>query len=399
LRVDFISRTDKLFDLKVQDTAAIGPRFGVHYMLTSDNRNAVRASWGRIHETLAQNVETAGTNVVGVREAWDTDLNGSFETVFITPSSTALASNRRLDEDRKQPRADEFTVGYRRQLPWQMVFDVSFLRREYRDRTGYIEQNGIYSGSVFAGYQDPTQNQIYLVTENTWNWPVYNGLELQFARQGRSVQVIASLSRQWRDFKGTWQPNDPASFIQPDAFPNDKGIGATKGSVGDANNLSGSSQARAQVWRDYSASVALSYLTPWGIQLATNYSYQSGLWSGPIVTRIAAPDPAFGPPVVILSNGRPVQNPLATTIRFVGPTRGDGQFTTDAIHVWNLRAGYTFRFGPRQLEAAVDFYNLANNGANQFLFPGANQTYNPFYKQGFLVQLPRSAQVSVRLAF
>ena len=237
------------------------------------------------------------------------------------------------------------------------------------------------------------------MTENTWNWPVYNGLEFQFARQGRSLQVIASLSRQWRHIAGTWQPNDPASFIQPAAFENDMGIGATKGAVGDANSLSGSSQARAQVWRDYSASVAVSYLTPWGIQLATNYSYQAGLWSGPIVTRIAAPDPAFGPPIVILSNGRPVQNPLSTTVRFVGPTRGDGQFTSPAIHVWNLRAGYTLKLGDRRLEAALDFYNLPNAGAEQFLFPGANQTYNPFYKQGFLVQLPRSAQVSLRFTF
>ncbi len=319
--------------------------------------------------------------------------------MLVTPARTALASDRKLDGNRRQPRADELTVGYRRQLPWQMVFDVSYLRREYRDRTGYIEQNGIYNGNVFAGYKDPTQNQIYLVTENTWNWPVYNGVELQFARQGRSVQLIASLSRQWRNFEGTWQPNDPASFIQPSAFPNNMGIGATKGAVGDANSLSGSSQARAQVWRDYSASIALSYLTPWGIQLATNYSYQAGLWSGPIVQRIAAPDPAFGPSIVILSNGRPVQNPLATTIRFVGPTRGDNQFASDGIHVWNFRAGYTIRFANRRVETAVDVYNLTNEGANQFLYPGANQTYNPFYKQGFLTQLPRSAQVSVRFVF
>ena len=67
--------------------------------------------------------------------------------------------------------------------------------------------------------------------------------------------------------------------------------------------------------------------------------------------------------------------------------------------MWNLRAGYTLAFGSRRLETAVDFYNLPNKGSNQFLFPGANQTYNPFYKQGFLTQLPRSAQVSVRFVF
>ncbi len=65
VRADIISRTDKLFDVPVQDTTAVGPRVGVNYILTSDNRNALRASWGRVHETLAQNIETAGTNISG----------------------------------------------------------------------------------------------------------------------------------------------------------------------------------------------------------------------------------------------------------------------------------------------------------------------------------------------
>ena len=151
LRADFISRTDKLFDVKVQDTTAVGPRVGVNYILTADARNALRASWGRVHETLAQNIETAGTNIAGVRDEFDTDLNGTFETVLSTPSRTAVASNRQLDVGRNQPRVDEWTVGYRRQLPWQMVFDASFLRREYRDRTGYIEVNGIYTGQRLQG--------------------------------------------------------------------------------------------------------------------------------------------------------------------------------------------------------------------------------------------------------
>jgi len=94
-----------------------------------------------------------------------------------------------------------------------------------------------------------------------------------------------------------------------------------------------------------------------------------------------------------------VSNPLATTIRFVGDQRGDEQFRTKPVHVWNMRLGYVLSLSGRTLEAAVDVYNLPNQGAEQFLFPGGNQTYNPFYKQGFLVQLPRAAQVSFRFAF
>ena len=262
LRADIISRTDKLFDVTVQDTTAIGPRLGVNYMLTADNRNALRASWGRVHETLAQNIETAGTNIAGVRDEFDTDLNGSLrDRVRVAVEHGAreqpqarhgpqAAAGRRVHGRLPPPVA--LADGVRRELPAPGVPRPDRVRGS----------NGIYTGGVFSGYKDPTQNQIYLVTENTWNWPVYNGLEFQVARQGRAFQMIGSLSRQWRHIAGDWQPNDPASFIQPGAFPNDMGIGATKGAVGDANSLSGSSQARAQVWRDYSANVTASYLTP-----------------------------------------------------------------------------------------------------------------------------------------
>ncbi len=399
VRVDFITRTDKIFDVRVQETTAAGPRLGVNYMISADQRDALRASWSGIHEVLAQNIVTAGTALAGIRDEYDTDLNGTFETVFVTPPSTAVSSDRRLDENRKQPRVDEVSVGYRRQFPGQVAVDVSWVRREYRDRTAYVDENSIIENGVFKGYRDPTQNQIYYVTENTWNWPVYNGLELQVARQGTTWQLIGSLTRQWRHVAGTWQPNDPALFIQPEAFDNDKGIGATRGSQGDANSLSGRSMAGAQVWRDNIFSVAGSYQLPWGFTVATNYSFQSGLWSGPVVTRIGAPDPAFGPPVVTLPNGRVVANPLATVIRFAGDTRSDEQFRTPDLHVWNLRLGHRLKIGNGSLETAVDFYNLPNNGAAQYLFPGGNQTYNPFYQQGFLVQLPRAAQVSARFTF
>ena len=45
------------------------------------------------------------------------------------------------------------------------------------------------------------------------------------------MQALASYVRQWRHIDGTWQPNDPASFIQPDAFANDTGIGSSTGTA------------------------------------------------------------------------------------------------------------------------------------------------------------------------
>src|SRR5262249_31312650 len=157
--------------------------------------------------------------------------------------------------------------------------------------------------------------------------PVYSFLELQATKQTARVQALASYTRQWRHLDGTWQPNDPASFIQPGAFPNSRGLGSVTSTFESQNSLSAStSVTQLQVQsRNHTCRLGASYLAPWDIILATNYTFESGLWSGPVVTRIPAPDPAFGPPTVTLSNGRVVSNPLATTIRFADATRDDGQ--------------------------------------------------------------------------
>src|SRR5258708_38789576 len=78
---------------------------------------------------------------------------------------------------------------------------------------------------------------------NTRGTPrVYPSLEVSTTKRPARVELLASYVRQWRHLDGTWQPNDPASFIQPDAFANDKGIGSTTGSAAspvDVNSLSG----------------------------------------------------------------------------------------------------------------------------------------------------------------
>jgi len=401
VRVDVIGRKDSAFDIETQTSTEVGPRLGVNYQLTSDGRRAIRGSWTRVSDVLSQTTQAAGTNVSGYRDLYDTNLDGTFETVFVTPGASALSTDRVLDDARHQPHTDEWIAGYREQLPGRVSVDASVIQRAFLDRTALVEINGIYDGSVFKGYKNESFNDIYEITNNIWNWPVYTFLELQGTKQTERLQAIASYTRQWRHLAGTWQPNDPASFIQPDAFANSTGIGSVTSTFESQNSLSSSpSDASLQVQtRDHTVRLGAIYRAPWDFVLATNYTYQSGLWSGPILTRLAAPDPRFGPPTVTLSNGRIVSNPLATTIRFANATRDDGQFTLPATHELNLRIGKDLRFGARRVETALDIFNVTNHGAFYLLAPGANQTFNPLYGQGQQRQAPRAAQISVRVVF
>jgi hypothetical protein len=159
------------------------------------------------------------------------------------------------------------------------------------------------------------------VRQNVWNWPVYTFLELLVVKETPGLQMTASYTHQWRHLAGTWQPNDPASFIQPEAFANSKGLGSVTSTFESQNTLTISPIVSGQQVQasDDTLRLGAVYRTAWDLVLSTNVTLQSGLWSGPIFTRSAAPGPRFGPPTVALSNGRVVSNPLAkrTTSSFV----------------------------------------------------------------------------------
>jgi hypothetical protein len=400
-----IRRVDRLFGVVIQDKTDVGPRFGLNYALTRDRKNLARASWVRAHDVLPRGSATAGRNTPGKRDLYDVNLDGVFETVLVTPASTAASTNQVFDLERRgQPYIDEWQVGLRRQFRGRLMADAAFVHRQYRGRYALVDKNGIYENGVFKGYRDERQNEIYLITNNEWNWHVYSGLELQVTKDSAKARFLGSYTRAWRHIAGTWQPLDPASFIQPNAFPNDKGIGRvvpSGASIGlDANGLTGTHMTDGQTnWQDHVARVGAVYNAPAGFVIASHYVFQSGNFGGPVVTRTAA-DPRFGPPTVRLSNGRVVNNPLATPIRFAYPTRGEGQLKLPAIHVWNLRLGRQFKLGgERRLEIGFDVFNVLNRDSDTLFQSGANQQYSANYGRTFARQEPRSYRVSARVAF
>jgi hypothetical protein len=405
VRFDQAKVQDKLFDVATLDAWHVGPRVGVNYALTEDHTSIVRASWGRVHDILNGTlVPTAGASAAGYTDYFDNDLDGVFEKTVTQPASTKLSSDRKIDPNRHQPFINEWLVGYQKQLPGQLAIDASWVHRDYRDRPALVEVNGIYDGGVFRGVIDESQSLIYLNTNNKWNWFVYNGFEVTVSKRARSLQILGSYGRNWQHVAGTWQPNDPASFIQPAAFPNDRGLGSIRGSI--INSLAGDADTRSPSWQPHVARVGATYTGPWDLVVSAAFSVQAGPYTGPVVTKIAAADPAFGPSTVTLSNGRTVANPLATTIRFVGPTRGDGQIETDPLTTLNLRVGKAFRFGARKLDVAYDVFNALNANAFQQFKSGGNQTYSANYGlaadgsiQGQSRQFARAGQLSVRFQF
>lgn len=404
LRADLVKTNDLIFDTTIENAWNVAPRLGATWRLTDEGRSVLRGSYAIVHDMpQAVLIASIGSTRNAQADYYDNDLDGVFETAIVIPPSTALDQSREIDPDLHRPFIREAVIGIAQQFPGRWSVDLALVRRDYRDRPALVEVNGIYEGVTFKGYRNEALNDVHRITNNTHNRFVYSGLQVSVAKRGGAIQVLGGYTRGWQHVAGTWQPNDPASFIQPEAFANDKGIGTWRGLT--TSSLDYSADARSPSWQKHVVRAGGTFSLPWNLTVATVFTLLSGPYSGPIYTTVAAPDPRFGPPVVTLSNGRRVSNPLATTYRFAYATRGDGQIQAPTMAVWNLGVRRDFRIGAAALQLAFDVFNVTNNGADQQFLDAGNVVTSANYAlkdgewHGQNRQAPRIGQLSVRYRF
>ncbi|HLI75834.1 MAG TPA: TonB-dependent receptor [Acidobacteriaceae bacterium] len=405
LRPDWISASDRIAKQTIQHSWNWAPRVAGTYVLTSNQRNVVRASWTKI--TDITNASYLGANAVGGTNTPTSTTtyynpNGSVLNTITTPGTSASASGRTFDPDRHQGFVREWIVGYRTQLPHEVTVDASYISRQYRDRPAAIDTNQIYNttatGTVWAGLVNPAFNSTYFITNNHWNWLAYQGYEITVTKQTNKVQLFSTYTYSPDHMGGTWQPNDPAGIIEPGKFADNNGIGSVRGYV--TNSYTG--DTRDRMWQRQDSRTGVTYSAPWNLRVSTLFTAQSSTPGGPVVTTLTALGTPyagqFGPATLSIA-GRTVSNPLATTYRFKYADRGTGQIYCPWLLQWNALVGRDFHITDRQtIEADLNLYNMTNNGAAQQFVNGNNAASGTF-GQLQNIQLPRSAQVSLRYHF
>jgi outer membrane receptor protein involved in Fe transport len=97
VRVDFVRRHDEIFNIDRENATQVGPRAGVSFLVTSDAKNVLRASYGRLYEqtngrdyitTFAQGLPRGSTQ----SDKYDANGDGVYETIVVTPAATAALS-------------------------------------------------------------------------------------------------------------------------------------------------------------------------------------------------------------------------------------------------------------------------------------------------------------------
>jgi len=261
------------------------------------------------------------------------------------------------------------------------------VHRRYQENYAFLEQNGFYPsaspavpplGEFQFGRVDPTQGTINQQTNNTWSELVYTALEITTSRRTEKMTATLNINRQWQHYAGDWNPNDPARFISPQAFANNKALNMPRGN-NEHNSLPTSSYS--PTWRQFSVRGGLTYLLPWDVTAALSYTAGAGPWSGPITNRLPASDPEvtqYGPG----SANNDFTNPLSTRFRFVGADRGDLQVKAPTVHTVGLALGKILDFGGTQLEVNAQVFNLMDAyNHNQYTYSSANRTYSPNFLQ------------------
>lgn len=412
VRFDYVRRYDEIFDITRQSSWQVGPRLGFSYLVTKDAKNVLRGSFVRVHEQMMGRdaVTTFGSGgAATTRDEYDLDSNGSFETVIVEPARSASLATSEFDPDLHQPYVNEFILGFRKQFPGQLSVDVAGIKRSYRDTYALLEINGFWPdgpNQPFGGFGrvDPARGLVYQQTNNSWSTLEWTALEITVAKNlSRRFQLMAGINRQWQEFGGTWNPTDPARFIQPDAFPSDKLLYMPRG-----NNEENSLPLRTgttvhtygPTWQKYSLRFGGTWHAPYGVIVASSFTVLAGPWSGPVVDLLPVGDPqlaVFGPATT--SNGQ--TNPLSTRMRFVNATRGEGQVQAPAIKTLGVKLGKSVKFaGSNEIEIGVDVFNVLNKGDySQYNYSGANEVFNSNFLLMRNQQPARAAQATVVYRF
>ncbi len=409
MRFDYVKRVDNVRDITRQTSWSVQPRVGATYLLTSDAKNVLRASYARLGEQVMgrDGVTTFGSDdTVSFRREYDNDLNGVFETVRLLPASTSAIAGQQIAPDLHQPYLDEFIVGMRHQFGWQMGLDVAYINRAYSDMWATIDINGIYPdgpGQPFGGFGrvDPNRGIIQQQTNNSWSQLNYQAVEATLTKNmSHGFQFIAGFTRQWHKIDGTWNPTDPARFVQPNHFANDANLYMPRGN-NDDNSLpdTGNALSYGPTWMKYRGNLGGTWLAPWDVRVAASATFQAGPWSGSPLYQLAANDPdvlRYGQPSFTLPSGSSEPNPLATRNRYVFSNRGEGQVQAPRITTVGLKVGKAVKWQRYEVEIAGNIFNLLNGGNyTQYSYNSAYQSWSSNFLLMVNQQPARAFQLTI----
>ncbi len=353
------------------------PRLGANYRLTRDGKTVLRGSWGRFYQSvLAGQFEQFHPGSTPVTRARFDPLTGEYSDLLFTFDPL---EDQGIDDAMRPPSTDQFSIGIDRELWADSVLSVSYLKKNGRNFTGWVDVGGAYGVdsetlsdgrdiTVFPLVGPPSDRFLLLTNPDGWHMG-YDGLLLAFDKlwsAGRQTHVSYGLSRaeglQASNMGGRGGPQfsvPTGPFFEAGADPNDP----TNAEGRLAND-------RTHMFR----AVAVAEIPKIDVVLSGYFQFLSGRpWAS--ATRVRLPQ---GTRWILLE------------------PPGAQRFPSSSL--LDLRFSKVFRFGRDQkLEVLVDVLNVFNDNAVRAV--ASNDPFNPRFGQPQRLVEPRRAMLGLKLAF
>ena len=202
----------------VFSTSPISPRLGVVWDVQSDHRTAVKAHYGRYHDPMLN----AQFDFMDISQRSPTIVKEFMpDSGYVEVFRSAPPQNRDIDPDLSHSYVDQFVVGVERGLPWSVVLQTLYVRRQFRDFMAYVDTGSLWipverrdpgpdnrlgttdDGSVLQVFQQTNPGSEFLLLTNPEGASRdYDALQIVATRPYRSGWQLQT-SYTWTRNRGT----------------------------------------------------------------------------------------------------------------------------------------------------------------------------------------------------
>ena len=254
-------------------------RFGLTFDVFGDHTTALKAHYGRFHESFKTWYFNSATPGISDSVIYEVAANQPWVEVF----RKNYATNDKMDPNIKIPHSDQFTVGLERTLLKDMVLSLTYIYREYTNFIAHVNTGALWDygpwtfedangqeQTIDVYYKDPDSSDAYLITNpEAGTYP-----SILVTPKNKYSGISISLSKRFSD--GWMFHADYTYSVTKGNHSNDDSTGAWGGRWFENPNR----QIYAQGYLPFDAPHALNvYGTialPYGFVLTPRFLVQSG---------------------------------------------------------------------------------------------------------------------------
>jgi len=376
---------------------ALMPRAGIAVKLTEDGRNVAKASYGRYKDILTSgdfSVINPNTfnNIATYR--WFGDLNGNGvvdpNEYNPQPLSVFVARSNSIDPDFKQPKVDEITADFQRELRADTAVSVSYVQRWFDDNWADVNIGIPPTAYVPGEFPDAGPDNI-LNTADDRTITMYNVTPEYRGRDAfRRMTVPGSKTFKALALTVTKRMSNRWQLVGSYVYSVDEGVilAGNRKTVADPNDpnasLSSNKFGKSSSDQPHAFKLLLNWQAPFGIQAGANYQALSGVPFDRTYRRS-------------LTQG-------SITVR----AEERGTYRQDTQQLLALKVDRPFHIGRARLGAFVELHNLLNSNAgitygtltqayaNQAALDAANQSNTAYFGRPTVILTPRVVKLGAK---